>query len=80
MLTIERRRKETGCFTMLTNLPADGGGSHTGKEVLVTYKEQNGIEKDFGFLKDDAIVNALFPKKENRIDPLGFVILVSLLI
>jgi len=45
-----------------------------------TYKEQHGIEKNFGFLKDDQIVNALFLKRPGRIEALGLILLISLLI
>ncbi len=48
--------------------------------LLKTYKEQHGIEKNFGFLKDPLIVNDLFLKKTERIEALGFILVVSLLI
>ncbi len=48
--------------------------------ILLTYKEQHGIEKNFGFLKDDQIVNALFLKRTERIEALGLILLISLLI
>lgn len=38
------------------------------------------IEKNFGFLKDDAIVNALFLKTPERLEALGLILLISLLI
>ena len=45
------------------------------------YKEQFGIEKNFGFLKDPLIVNSiLFLKKNERIEVLGMVLLIALLI
>jgi transposase len=44
------------------------------------YKSQIGIEKNFGFLKDPVIVNSIFLKKAERIEVLGLVLLVSLLI
>lgn len=34
--------------------------AHTPEDVLTAYKEQHGIEANFGFLKDDLIVNDLF--------------------
>jgi hypothetical protein len=39
-----------------------------------------GIEKNFGFLKDDQIVNALFLKRPERIEALGLILLIALLI
>jgi transposase len=60
-------------------LPA-GKSGYSAERVLRTYKEQNGIEKNFGFLKDDQIVNALFLKRPERIEALGLILLISLLI
>lgn len=74
-------RLEAGCFVLLSNLssnqelkdwPAD--------KLLQLYKEQNGIEKNFGFLKDPVIVNSLFLKKPERIEVLGMILLIALLI
>jgi transposase len=74
-------RLEAGCFVLLANLskeqeikdwPAD--------KLLQLYKEQNGIEKNFSFLKDPVIVNSLFLKKPERIEVLGMILLISLLI
>jgi len=49
-------------------------------ELLTLYKSQIGIEKNFSFLKDPAIVNSIFLKKTERIEVLGLVLLISLLI
>ena len=49
-------------------------------DILRIYKEQHGIEKNFGFLKDPLIVNDLFLKKTERIEALGFILVISLLI
>ena len=72
-------RLQAGCFVLLTNLtgqqddwPAD--------ELLRLYKSQIGIEKNFSFLKDPAVVNSIFLKKAERIEVLGLILLISLLI
>jgi hypothetical protein len=44
------------------------------------YKDQHGTEQNYGFLKDPVIVNSLFLKKEERIEALGLVLLLALLI
>ena len=49
-------------------------------EVLRSYKEQHGVETSFRFLKDPLIVNDLFLKKPQRIEALGMVLLLSLLV
>ena len=77
---IAKRQQMAGCFVLLSNVPADGDGAYSAERILRTYKEQQGIEKNFGFLKDDQIVNALFLKRPERIEALGLILLISLLI
>lgn len=77
---IQQKRQEAGCFVLLTNVPTQGELAHRGADVLRAYKEQHGVERNFGFLKDPLIVNRLFLKKEERIEALGLVLLLSLLI
>ena len=62
---------------MITNVNKD---KYPAAEILKIYKEQHGIEKNFGFLKDPLIVNDLFLKKPERIEALGFILVISLLI
>ena len=72
-------RQEAGCFVLLTNL-LDQQTDWPAGELLSLYKSQIGIEKNFSFLKDPAIVNSIFLKKAERIEVLGLVLLISLLI
>jgi len=72
-------RLEAGCFVLLCNFSSDGN-LWTAKELLSLYKDQSGIEQNFGFLKDSVIVNSIFLKKPHRIEVLGLVMLISLLI
>ncbi len=76
---VERMRQAAGCFVLLTNVPAEGEMAHSPEEVLAAYKEQHGIERNFGFLKDPLIVNDIFLKRPDRIEVLGFILLASLL-
>lgn len=46
----------------------------------ISYKEQHGVEQNFAFLKDPLIVNSLFLKKPERIEALGLVLLLALLL
>ena len=71
-------RTRAGCFVLLTSLNDKGRWSPS--ELLRLYKEQDGIEKNFGFIKDPAIINAIFLKKTSRIEVLGLVLLLALLI
>ena len=77
---IARKRQETGCFVLLTNVPTAGEMAHRAGDVLRAYKEQHGIEQNYGFLKDPLIVNSLFLKKPERIEALGLVLLLALLL
>jgi Transposase len=77
---IARKRQETNCFVLLTNVPTAGEMGHRARDVLRAYKEQHGIEQNYGFLKDPLIVNSLFLKKPERIEALGLVLLLALLL
>jgi transposase len=77
---VARKRQEAGCFVLLTNVPTAGEMAHRAGEVLRAYKEQHGVEQNFAFLKDPVIVNSLFLKKPERIEALGLVLLLALLL
>jgi transposase len=76
---VEPLRAEAGCFVLLTTMEGEKE-MWPARELLSLYKDQNGIEKNFGFLKDPVIVNSLFLKKAERIEVLGLVLLIALLI
>jgi transposase len=78
--SIARKTQETGCFVLLTNVPTGGEMAHRAGDILRAYKEQHGIEQNYGFLKDPLIVNSLFLKKPERIEALGLVLLLALLL
>jgi transposase len=77
---IARTIQEIGCFVLLTNVPTEGEMAHSAGQVLRAYKEQHGVEQNFAFLKDPVIVNSLFLKKPERIEALGLVLLLALLL
>ena len=77
---IARTAEEAGCFVLLTHVPTPGEMAHSAGEVLRAYKEQHGVEQNFAFLKDPVIVNSLFLKKPERIEALGVVLLLALLL
>ena len=74
---IEKLREEAGCFVLLTNVPAD---QKSGPEILRLYKDQDGVERNFGFLKDPQVANDVFLKKPRRIEAMGLVLVVALLL
>lgn len=71
---------QAGCFVLLTNVPRTGPDGLDSFGVLRTYKGQYGVENDFAFLKDPLVVNDLFLKTPARIDALGMVLVLALLI
>jgi transposase len=75
-----RKRQEAGCFVLLTHVPTVGEMAHTARAVLQAYQEQHGVEQNYGFLKDPLIVNSLLLKKPERIEALGLVLLLALLV
>ena len=77
---VERAEKETGCFALVTNVAVEGPCAMSGRELLAAYKDQHYIERNFGFLKDPVIVNSLFLKTPSRIEALGLILVLSLLV
>jgi len=74
-------RLEAGCFVLLTNLSGiKEQVQWPAVTLLELYKNQSGIEQNFGFLKDPVIVNSIFLKKPNRIEVLGLILVIALLI
>lgn len=74
-------RLEAGCFVLVTNLAEESElGQWSAERLLQLYKNQHGIEQNFGFLKDPVIVNSIFLKSPQRIEVLGLVLLIALLI
>lgn len=77
---LDRERRLAGCFVLLSNVPLEGPGALDAARLLQTYKGQYGVESDFAFLKDPLIVNDLFIKTPSRIDALGMVLIIALMI
>jgi len=77
---IARLEEEAGCFVLLTNVPTTGDLAHSARDLLTVYKDQHGTEQNYGFLKDPVIVNSLFLKKPERIEALGLILLLALLL
>jgi len=75
-----RLEEEAGCFVLLTKVPTAGDLAHSASDILAGYKDQYGTEQNYGFLKDPVIVNSLFLKKPERIEALGLILLLALLI
>ena len=65
---------------LLSNTLSDGPDAVTSRDLLFAYKDQGYVERNFGFLKDAAIVNSLFLKSPERIEALGLILVLSLLV
>lgn len=74
---VEKLREEAGCFVLLTSVPVE---EKKGIDLLRTYKEQDGIERNFAFLKDPLVANDVFLKTPRRIEAMGLVLVLSLLL
>ena len=77
---VARLRELAGCFVLLSNVPIAGEAAMDSAAVLKTYKGQYGVESDFAFLKDPLVVNDVFLKTPSRIDALGMVLIIALMI
>jgi len=77
-------REQAGCFVLITNVPVQGPPNsdipYDGKKILQAYKDQNGIEHNFSFLKDPVVINSVFLKKPERIEAPGLILVISLLL
>ncbi len=72
---IKNLKKEAECFVLIANVER-----YSAVGILKIYKEQYGIEKNIGFLKDPLIAGDLFLKKAEKIEALGFILVLSLII
>jgi transposase len=77
---LAKAREEAGCFVLITTVPAQGPRAMSGRDLLVAYKDQHVVERNFGFLKDPLIVNSLFLKTPSRIEALGLILILALMI
>ena len=77
---VDKVKERSGCFVLISNVPTEDDNAHDATEILTAYKQQYGIEMNFRFLKDPIIVNDTFLKKPERIEALGFILLLSLMV
>ena len=78
---LQHLRQEAGCFVLLSNLNSpEERDAWSPEQLLRLYKNQCGIEQNFGFLKDPVVINSIFLKKNSRIEVLGMILLIALLI
>ena len=75
---LAQKERELGYFVLATNLM--DSESLSAEEVLREYKQQSTVELRFKFLKDPTFVDALFLKTPERIEALGYLLMISLFI
>jgi transposase len=65
-------------FIVATNIPAAKKGA---EDLIRLYKDQNGVERGFAFLKDPLfLASSVFVKKVERVMATGFVMVLCLLV
>lgn len=79
--TREQHTQQAGCFILLAHkIPkSKKAGGLDSRGVLQAYKEQSGIEEGFRFLKDPMILDSLYLDRPHRIEALGLILVISLL-
>jgi transposase len=74
---VEAELQRRSVFVLITTLPPD---RYDAAALLREYKGQTSVEQRFQFLKDPAFVDAVFLQKPERIQALGYVMLLALLL
>ena len=77
---LARLSEEAGCCVLLTHVPTAGDLAPSAGEVLTGDKEQHGTEQHDGFLTEPVLGKSLLLKKPERLEALGRVWLLALLI
>jgi transposase len=73
---IKCEQQKAGMFVLIT-IDLD---THADKKNLVEYKRQISVEVTFKFLKSPMIVDRLFLKNNSRIEALGYLMLIALMV
>lgn len=73
---LAEQEKRMGYFVLATNV--DDAEKLPASQVLREYKLQSTVELRFKFLKDPAFINALFLKTPERIEALGYLLMLCL--
>ena len=73
---IKCEQQKAGMFVLITT----DLNTHCDKELLIEYKGQISVEVTFKFLKSPMIVDRLFLKNNSRIEALGYLMLIALMV
>ena len=75
---IKNLSDKEGCFVLITSILDTEEKSNV--ELLKEYKGQNSVEMSFKFLKSPVYLGQIFLKKKKRIEALGYIFILVLLI
>ena len=77
---LARLEAEAGCVVLLTNGPPAGDLAHSARDILTVSRDQHGTEQNYGCLKDPVMVHSLCLQKPDRIEALGLILWLALLL
>jgi hypothetical protein len=77
---LARKRQEAACFVLLTHVPTTGARAPRAKAGLGAYKTQPGVAQNCAFLQNPLFVHRLFLQQPARIEALGLVFWLALLL
>ncbi|MFB6198252.1 MAG: IS1634 family transposase [Halobacteriaceae archaeon] len=75
---IKERKEKASCFVLITSLKESEQWSH--QRVLETYKDQSSVERSFAFIKDPKTIGPMYLDSPERVEALGYVLLMALLV
>jgi transposase len=75
---ITRYKQRESCYVLVTSI--DDEDEWHAKRILKEYKQQITVEQGFPVVKDPKSVGAVFLKNEQRIEALGYVLIMALLV
>lgn len=73
----QRELQRRSAFVLITTVPAD---ELSAAALLAEYKGQVHVERHFHFLKEPLFVDALYVKKPERVEALGYVLVLAWLL
>jgi transposase len=74
---IRQERERRSAFVLVTTMSREQADA---RELLMEYKQQGSIERRFAFMKDPEVVDSFFVKKPERVEALGYVLLMVCLL
>ena len=75
-----RLEEEAGGFVLLPHVPTAGDMAHSARALLTVSQDQHGTEQNDGLLQAPVMVNRLCLKKPERLEALGLIFLLALLL